>query len=108
MDNKDINNDINNIKTNLLLFNKKRKVMDISSIYNISAITQPKEVFNGWIFRCNECGSKTSNSIICDSKYELYICRKCIASKSIIGKTMLLHRSIKYCKEVAKTKINIV
>ena len=106
--NKDFNKDINKFKSKGILFNKKRKVMDNSNIYNISAITQKDEIFNGWIFRCNECGQKTSNSIICDTKYELYICRICISSKTPSDKVKLLSRSIKYCRDIAKTKINIV
>lgn len=115
----DINIDINNINSMLecnkrlgcnkrLECNKRHKAIDEQLIYNISAITQPHEIFNGWIFECKKCGQKTSNSIILDSKYELYICRVCISRSSISSKIKLLHNSTKYCRNIAKSHIDIV
>ena len=50
------------------------------------------------------CKTKTSNSIICDSKYELYVCKKCILSKSFYDEKLIQNCS-KYCREVAREKL---
>ena len=73
-------------------------------LYNISAITQPKLQFNGWIFECFNCYMKTGNYIICDMKYEIYICKHCI-KKDINNRLSL--SATKFCRKISATKINI-
>ena len=77
-------------------------------IYNISAITQSDSLFNGWLFDCYVCFQKTSNMKVFDSTYELYICRQCISTKSLHELTNLYYTAACYCRQIARTKINVV
>jgi len=77
-------------------------------LYNISAMTQPDSLFNGWFFNCYKCLQKTSNIYVVDSKYELYICKQCISKRSPDDLDNLYYNATKYCRKIAHTKINIV
>ena len=83
-------------------------ILDDRILHNISAITNKDCIFNGWLFPCFKCRHITSNYIICDMKYELYICKQCLSKESSIDKAKLYHNAISYCRKIAKTKIHIV
>lgn len=84
-------------------FRKSNKIYDDSLNINISAMTQPNNNKQGWIFDCHYCKHKTHNSIKCYYIYEIYVCNNCQTKYKKDNKK--LHELAKYCKEIANKKI---